>query len=66
MINAIVPVDLLDEEAGRPALKIGGNSLSSLRPIKVLMNFGLNEGYEVGLKEEVTAFSKAFISDTEQ
>jgi enoyl-CoA hydratase len=66
MINAIVPVDLLDEEADRLALKIGGNSLSSLRSIKMLMNFGLNEGYEVGLKEEVTAFSEAFNPDTEQ
>lgn len=66
MINAIVPVDLLDEEADRLALKIGGNSLSSLRSIKMLMNFGLNEGYEVGLKEEVTAFSEAFNPDTEE
>jgi enoyl-CoA hydratase len=66
LINAIVPVDLLDEEANRLALKIGGNSLSSLRSIKMLMNFGLSEGYEVGLKEEVTAFSEAFNPDTEQ
>jgi len=66
LISAIVPVDLLDEETDRLALKISGNSLSSLRSIKMLMNFGLSEGYEVGLKEEVTAFSEAFNPDTEQ
>jgi enoyl-CoA hydratase len=66
MVNKIVPVDQLAEEANRIALKIGGNSLSSLRSIKMLVNFGLNEGYEVGLKEEVTAFSEAFNPDTKQ
>ncbi len=66
LINRIVPTDLLDEEARRLALRIGGNSLSSLRSIKMLVNYGLNEGYEVGLKEEVTAFSEAFNPDTEQ
>jgi enoyl-CoA hydratase len=66
LVNAVVPRDRLDEEAERLAVKIGGNSLSSLRSIKMLMNFGLNEGYEVGLKEEVTAFSEAFNPDTKQ
>jgi enoyl-CoA hydratase len=66
LINKIVPVDMLEEEARKLALKIGGNSLSSLRSIKMLVNYGLNEGYEVGLKEEVTAFSEAFNPDTEQ
>jgi enoyl-CoA hydratase len=66
LINRIVPADLLDEGAERLALMIGGNSLSSLRSIKMLVNFGLNEGYEVGLREEVTAFSEAFNPDTEQ
>ena len=66
LINRIVPTDLLDEEAKRLALSIGGNSLSSLRSIKMLVNYGLNEGYEVGLQEEVTAFSEAFNPDTEQ
>jgi hypothetical protein len=32
----------------------------------MLMNFGLTEGYEVGLREEVTAFSEAFNPDTSQ
>jgi hypothetical protein len=32
----------------------------------MLVNFGLNEGYEVGLQQEVTAFSEAFNSDTKQ
>jgi enoyl-CoA hydratase len=66
LINKVVPADLLDEEAQRLAQKISGNSLSSLRSIKMLVNYGLNEGYEVGLKEEVTAFSEAFNPDTEQ
>lgn len=66
LVNMIVPADALDEEAERLAVKIGGNSLSSLRSVKMLMNFGLNEGYEVGLREEVTAFSEAFNPDTKQ
>jgi enoyl-CoA hydratase len=66
LVNKVVPVDALDEEASRLAVQIGGNSLSSLRSIKMLVNFGLNEGYEVGLKEEVTAFSEAFNPDTKQ
>ncbi len=66
LVNKIVPIDQLDEEADRLAIKIGGNSLSSLRSIKMLVNFGLNEGYETGLKEEVTAFSEAFNPDTDQ
>lgn len=66
LVNAVVPADALDEEAKRLALKIGGNSLSSLRAIKMLVNYGLNEGYDIGLKEEVTAFSEAFNPDTDQ
>ena len=66
LVNMVVPVDALDEEANRLAVRIGGNSLSSLRSIKMLVNFGLTEGYEVGLKEEVTAFSEAFNPDTRQ
>jgi enoyl-CoA hydratase len=66
LVNRVVPADILDEEANRLAVGIGGNSLSSLRAIKMLVNFGLNEGYEVGLKEEVTAFSEAFNTDTKQ
>jgi enoyl-CoA hydratase len=66
LVNAVVPVDAVDEEADRLAVKIGGNSLSSLRAIKMLINYGLTEGYEVGLKEEVTAFSEAFNPDTKQ
>ena len=66
LVNKVVPLDALDEEANRLAVKIGGNSLSSLRSIKMLVNFGLNEGYEVGLQQEVTAFSEAFNPDTDQ
>jgi enoyl-CoA hydratase len=66
LVNSVVPPDSLDEEAKRLAVRIGGNSLSSLRSVKMLVNFGLNEGYEVGLKEEVTAFSEAFNPDTKQ
>ncbi len=66
LINKVVAVDLLDEEANRMAVKISSNSLSSMRAIKMLVNFGLNEGYDVGLKEEITAFSEAFNPDTEQ
>ena len=66
LINAIVPPDMLDEEARKLALRIGGNSLSSLRSIKMLVNYGLHEGYETGLKEEVTAFSEAFNPDSGQ
>ena len=66
LVNRVVPADILDEQANRLAVGIGGNSLSSLRAIKMLVNFGLNEGYEVGLKEEVTAFSEAFNTDTKQ
>ncbi len=66
LVNAVVPADSLDEEAERLAVKIGGNSLSSLRAVKMLINYGLTEGYEVGLKEEVTAFSEAFNPDTKQ
>ena len=66
LVNAVVPVDALDEEAERLAARIAGNSLSSLRAIKMLINYGLSEGYETGLKEEVTAFSEAFNPDTQQ
>jgi enoyl-CoA hydratase len=66
LVSKVVPVDALDDEANRLAMKIGGNSLSSLRSIKMLMNFGLNEGYDVGLQQEVTAFSEAFNPDTKQ
>ncbi len=66
LVNQVVPRDALDEEATRLAVKISGNSLSSLRSIKMLVNFGLNEGYDVGLRQEVTAFSEAFNPDTKQ
>jgi enoyl-CoA hydratase len=66
LVNKVVPPDALDDEAYRLAIKVGGNSLSSLRAIKMLVNFGLNEGYEVGLLQEVTAFSEAFNPDTKQ
>jgi enoyl-CoA hydratase len=66
LVNQVVPRDALDEEATRLAVKIGGNSLSSLRSIKMLVNYGLNEGYDVGLLQEVTAFSEAFNPDTKQ
>lgn len=66
LVNKVVPSDALDEEANRLAVRIGGNSLSSLRSIKMLVNFGLNEGYDVGLLQEVTAFSEAFNPDTRQ
>jgi enoyl-CoA hydratase len=66
LVNQVVAPDALDEEAERLAIRIGGNSLSSLRSIKMLVNYGLNEGYETGLKEEVTAFSEAFNQDTKQ
>lgn len=66
LVNRVVPLDALEEEAARLAVKISGNSLSSLRSIKMLVNFGLNEGYEVGLSQEVTAFSEAFNPDTNQ
>lgn len=66
LVNSVVPVDALDEEAERLAVRIGGNSLSSLRSIKMLINFGLSEGYETGLREEVTAFGEAFNPDTKQ
>lgn len=66
LVNAVVPVDALDAEAERLAVRIGGNSLSSLRSIKMLINYGLSEGYETGLREEVTAFSEAFNPDTKQ
>jgi enoyl-CoA hydratase len=66
LVNKVVPVDALDEEANRLSIQIAGNSLSSLRSIKMLVNFGLNEGYEIGLQQEVTAFSEAFNRDTKQ
>ena len=66
LVNKIVPPDALDEEAERLANRIAGNSLSSLRSIKMLVNFGLNEGYGVGLEQEVTAFEEAFNPDTRQ
>ena len=66
LVQRVVPVDALDEEAGRLAAAIAGNSLSSLRAVKMLINYGLNEGYETGLKEEVTAFREAFDPATKQ
>jgi enoyl-CoA hydratase len=66
LVNKVVPPDVLDEEAERLAVGIAGNSLSALRSVKMLINYGLNEGYETGLKEEVTAFSEAFDPDTKQ
>ncbi len=66
LVNKLVPPDALEEEAVRLANRIAGNSLSSLRSIKMLINFGLNEGYDVGLDQEVTAFGEAFNPDTQQ
>lgn len=66
LVNMVVPSDALDEEADRLAVRIAGNSLSSLRSIKMLINYGLSEGYDVGLKEEITALSEAFNPDTNQ
>jgi enoyl-CoA hydratase len=66
LVNKVVPTDALEEEASRMAVSIAGNSLSSLRAVKMLINYGLTEGYETGLKEEVTAFSEAFNPDTKQ
>jgi enoyl-CoA hydratase len=66
LVQRVVPQDGLDEEAGRLAASIAGNSLSSLRAVKMLINYGLSEGYETGLREEVTAFSEAFNPDTRQ
>ena len=66
LVNSVVPAEVLEEEANKLALRVGGNSLSSLRSIKMLVNFGLNEGYDVGLRQEVTAFSEAFNPDTKQ
>ncbi len=66
LVNKVVPPDALDAEAERLAVSIAGNSLSALRAAKMLINFGLTEGYEGGLKEEVAAFSEAFSPDTKQ
>ncbi len=66
LVNKVVPPDALDQEAERLSVQIAGNSLSSLRAAKMLINYGLSEGYETGLKEEVTAFSEAFNPDTKQ
>jgi enoyl-CoA hydratase len=66
LVNKVVPPDALDEEASRLAVGIAGNSLSALRAIKMLVNYGLNEGYEKGLLEEVTAFGEAFDPATKQ
>jgi enoyl-CoA hydratase len=66
LVNAVVPADVLDEEALRLANRIAGNSLSSLRSVKMLVNFGLNEGYEAGLQQEVSAFGEAFDPQTGQ
>jgi enoyl-CoA hydratase len=66
LVNTVVPADALTDEAERLATRVAGNSLSALRSIKMLINYGLAEGYETGLKEEVTAFSEAFSLDTKQ
>lgn len=66
LVNAVVPPDALEEEAERLAVRIGANSLGALRSAKLLINFGLNEGYDAGLKQEVTAFSEAFNPDSKQ
>ncbi len=66
LVNSVVPPEELDTEAERLAVRIGGNSLSALRSAKMLVNFGLSEGYDVGLKQEVTAFGEAFDPDTKQ
>ncbi|MDA8098739.1 MAG: enoyl-CoA hydratase/isomerase family protein [Nitrospiraceae bacterium] len=66
LVNKVVPPDMLEQETERLAVGIAGNSLSSLRAVKMLINYGLAEGYETGLKEEVTAFSEAFNPDTKQ
>ncbi len=66
LVNKVVPADAVDEEARSLANQIAGNSLGSLRSIKTLVNFGLNEGYETGLQQEVTAFGDAFDPQTGQ
>ncbi len=66
LVNKVVPADALDKEAERLAVSVAGNSLSALRAAKMLIGAGLSEGYETGLREEVTAFSEAFDPDTKQ
>lgn len=66
LVNKVVPADALDEEAERLAVQIGRNSLGALRTAKMLINFGLNEGYESGLRQEVTALGDAFDPATKQ
>ncbi len=66
LVNMVVPPDALDEEAERLAVRIAGNSLSALRSVKMLVNFGLSEGYDTGLRQEVAAFGEAFNPDTRQ
>ena len=66
LVNKVVPSDALDKEAERLAVSIAGNSLSALRAAKMLVNIGLSEGYETGLRQEVTAFSEAFDPKTQQ
>lgn len=66
LVNRVVPPDALEEEAERLAVAIAGNSLSSLRAAKMLVNVGLQEGYEAGLQEEVVAFGEAFDPGTDQ
>jgi enoyl-CoA hydratase len=66
LVNSVVPPEALDKEAERLAVRIAGNSLSALRSVKMLVNFGLSEGYDIGLKQEVTAFGEAFNPDTKQ
>ncbi len=66
LVNLVVPADALDEEAARIGNRIAGNSLSSLRSVKMLVNYGLNEGYEPGLRQEVSVFGEAFDPQTGQ
>jgi enoyl-CoA hydratase len=66
LVNKVVAADALDEEADRLAVGIAGNSLSALRSVKMLINYGLSEGYEAALLEEVTTFSEAFDPKTQQ
>jgi enoyl-CoA hydratase len=58
LVNSVVSTETLDEEANKLALRIGGNSLSSLRSIKMLVT-SVERGH-AWVQQEVTAFSEAF------
>ncbi len=60
LVNRVIPLEKLEEEALALAKKISGYSPTAVRLQKELANRWLNLGIEKGIEEGISSFSRAF------